>query len=195
MNDGDVGAEGFFSFTANAGREPVRFERRLPSELDVLIPRFFKFRAFLAGVVGLCNSKKVFGEFSDEPLSALRDLKSGTNEEGVVLAMGDSGEGPGEGSVTEDESMVEIVVVGELSDDSDASVDVLSRWTWKAEKWEFEVFEPLGMFPLEAGRPMVLPLALVPLRSDRPFIPVLLTSSPKTDMNEGIGRADVLELV
>jgi hypothetical protein len=41
--------------------------------------------------------------------------------------MGDSGDGPGEGSVTEEESMVEMVVVGELSEDSDANVEVLSR--------------------------------------------------------------------
>jgi hypothetical protein len=38
--------------------------------------------------------------------------------------MGDSGEGPGEGSVTDDESIVEIVVVGELSDEA---VELLSR--------------------------------------------------------------------
>lgn len=42
----------------------------------------------------------------------------------MILGMGDSGEGPGEGSVTEDESMVDIVVVGELSEDA---VELLSR--------------------------------------------------------------------
>lgn len=194
MKDGDAGAEVFFSFFATAGRGAVGLERRLLSEVDVLIPRFFKFLGFFAGVVGLCNSKKVLGEFSDEPLSILRDLKSATKEEGAALAMGDSGDGPGEGSVTEDESIVEMVVVGELSEDSDANVEVLSRCTWKAEKDGFAECEPVGMFPLEAGRPIWLPWEAVPLRSDRSLSPVLLPSSPKTDMNDGMCGANVLEL-
>ena len=40
---------------------------------------------------------------------------------------GVSGEGPGDGSVIEDESSVETVVVGEESDDSEADVEMLSR--------------------------------------------------------------------
>ena len=129
MKDGDVGAEGFFSLGATTGKEAVAVHRRFPRELAVLIPKFFRFRAFLAGVTGLANSKKVVGEFSDEPLSVLRDLKSATNEDGAVLADGDSGDGPGDVSVAEELSIVEIVVVGELSSDSEANVDVLSRWT------------------------------------------------------------------
>lgn len=70
----------------------------------------------------------MFGDKSDDPWSVRRERKSATNEEGAAFAMGDSGEGPGDGSVTDEESMVDIVVVGELSDESDARVEVLSRW-------------------------------------------------------------------
>lgn len=124
MKDGDGGAELFFSFFSMTGSEAVGLVRRLVSEVDVLIPRFFRFRGFFAGVVGRCSSKKVLGEESCGPVSALRDRKSATNEVGAALAMGDSGDGPGDGSVTEEESIVDIVVVGELSEDA---VDVLSR--------------------------------------------------------------------
>lgn len=124
MKEGEGGSELFFSFFPTAGRDAAGFMRRLPSEVDVLIPRFFRFRGFFAGVVGLCSSKKVFGDESCEPLSVLRDRKSATNDEDAAFATGDSGDGPGDGSVTDEESMVEMVVVGELSDDV---VDVLSR--------------------------------------------------------------------
>ena len=128
INDGDVGADVFFSFFVSMGRVDVGFCRRLPSELAVLIPRFFRFRGFFAGVVGRASSKKVVGELSRELFSVRLERKSGTKDEGtVVLATGDSGEGPGEGSVTELESMVDIVVVGLESEDSEANVDVESR--------------------------------------------------------------------
>lgn len=126
MKEGEVGAEVFFSFLATMGRE-VLDPRRFVKDVAVLIPRFLRFLGFLAGVVGRCNSKKVLGELSAELFSDLRDRKSDTNDEGATLAMGDSGEGPGEGSVTDEESMVDIVVVGEESEDSEAKVDVLSR--------------------------------------------------------------------
>jgi hypothetical protein len=129
IKEGDVGAEVFFSFVASTGNDAVGLARKLLRELDVLMPKFFKFRAFFAGVVGLCSSKKVLGDDSADPLSVLRGLKSGEKDVGAAFAIGDSGDGPGEGSVTEDESMVEMVVVGELSEDSDANVDVLSRCT------------------------------------------------------------------
>lgn len=141
MKDGEAGAEGFFSLGATTGRVEVAVHRRLPRELAVLIPRFFRFRAFFAGVTGLASSKKVVGEFSDEPLSVLLDLKSATKDDGAIFAEGDSGDGPGDISVAEELSMVEMVVVGELSSDSDARVDVLSRWTWKAANGTVEELE------------------------------------------------------
>jgi hypothetical protein len=94
----------------------------------VLIPRFLRFRGFLAGVVGRCNSKNVLDE-SPDGCSALLDLKSATNDEGAsVLPRGDSGDTPGDGSVTDDESMVEMVVVGELSEEAVELLSRLSLW-------------------------------------------------------------------
>ena len=46
-------------------------------------------------------------------------------EDRGISVMGDSGEELGEGSERDDESMVEMVVVGEESVESDACVDVL----------------------------------------------------------------------
>lgn len=124
MKDGDAGAEGFFSFLSTTSVEAFWAVRRFPSEEEVLMPRFFKFRGFLAGVVGLASSKKVFVLGSCDGLSVLRDRKSATKEVEAVFATGDSGDCPGDGSVTVEESMVEMVVVGELSEEA---VDVLSR--------------------------------------------------------------------
>jgi hypothetical protein len=91
----------------------------------VLMPRFLRFRGFFAGVVGRCSSKKALGDASADGGSVLRDLKSATNDNGAaVFARGDSGDTPGDGSVTDDESMVEMVVVGELSEEV---VELLSR--------------------------------------------------------------------
>jgi hypothetical protein len=127
MNKGDGGAELFFSCFSTAGREAVGFKRRLPNDVEVLIPRFLRLRGFLAGVVGLCSSKKVLGDDSWEPASVLRDRKSATKDVDA-FATGDSGDGPGDGSVTEEESMVDIVVVGELSDEAVEVLSRLSRW-------------------------------------------------------------------
>lgn len=127
INNGDGGAELFFSFGATAMGAGV-CARKLLSEDAVLIPRFLRFRGFFAGVVGRCSSKKGPAAGSPAEGSVLRDLKSATkDEDAIVFARGDSGDTPGEGSVTDDESMVEMVVVGELSEEP---VDVLSRLSW-----------------------------------------------------------------
>jgi hypothetical protein len=124
INSGEGGAELFLSLLTTPIGAGV-WPRRLVREVVVLMPRFFKFRAFFAGVVGLCNSKKALGDESPGLVSGLRDRKSATKEEeAAVLANGDSGEAPGDGSVTEEESIVEMVVVGELSDEA---VELLSR--------------------------------------------------------------------
>lgn len=124
MKSGEGGAELFlslFTTATGAGVCPRRFVR----EVVVLMPRFFKLRAFLAGVVGRCSSKKALGDESPGLVSGLRDRKSATKDDAAaVLARGDSGETPGDGSVTDDESMVEMVVVGELSEEA---VELLSR--------------------------------------------------------------------
>lgn len=49
------------------------------------------------------------------------------NDDSAASVIGDSGEELGEGSDNDDESTVDIVVVGEESVESDACVDVLSR--------------------------------------------------------------------
>lgn len=152
MNKGEGGAELFFSCFSTAGREAVGFTRRLPNDVEVFIPRFLRLRGFFAGVVGRCSSKKVLGDDSWEPLSVLRDRKSATKDV-AVFATGDSGDGPGDGSVTEEESMVDIVVVGELSDEAVEVLSRLSRWVWNEEK---------GIaLPLVCGL-VITPCALVP---------------------------------
>jgi hypothetical protein len=152
INSGEGGAELFLSLGTTAMGAGV-WARRLLRDEVVLMPRFFKFRGFFAGVVGLCSSKKLFGDESPDGGSVLRDLKSATNEEGAtVLARGDSGDTPGDGSVTDDESMVEMVVVGELSEEAVEVLSRLSLCTWKEEKGA-----PVSVFPLEAGRATWLP--------------------------------------
>jgi hypothetical protein len=134
MKRGEGGAELFLSLLTRpigAGLWP----RRLVSDVVVLMPRFFRFRAFFAGVVGLCNSKKAVDDDSAWLVSGRRERKSATNEdEAAVLASGDSGDAPGEGSVTDEESMVEMVVVGELSDEAVELLSRLSVCMWKEEK-------------------------------------------------------------
>jgi hypothetical protein len=134
MKSGEGGAELFLSLLTNPNGAGL-WPRRLVREVVVLMPRFFKFRAFFAGVVGLCSSKKALGDESAGLVSGLRERKSATNEDdAAVLARGDSGETPGEGSVTDEESMVEMVVVGELSDEAVELLSRLSVCMWKEEK-------------------------------------------------------------
>lgn len=194
IKEGEVGADVFLSLFTRSGSEPVGAARRLLRDVDVLIPKFFRFLGFFAGVVGLCSSKKVFGEQSDELVSVLLDRKSATKEDGVAFEMGDSGDGPGEGSVTDEESIVEMVVVGELSDDSDANVEVLSRCTWKAAKGPVFDVGPTGKFPLEAGRPTWLPWAPSDLFFGSSFISLFAGSSPNTDIKVGMGGTKVREV-
>lgn len=154
MKRGEGGAELFLSLGTTATGAGF-CARRLLSDDVVLIPRFFRFRGFFAGVVGLCSSKKLLGDESPGLGSVRLDLKSATKDEGAaVFARGDSGEGPGDGSVTDDESMVEMVVVGELSEDA---VELLSRLSWCM--WKEEKGAPVIVFPLEAGSATLPPFA------------------------------------
>lgn len=177
INSGEGGAELVLSSgatTIGAGA----WLRRLLKEEAVLMPRFFKFRGFLAGVVGRCSSKKVLADASPETGSVLRDRKSATKEQGVmVFAKGDSGDTPGEGSVTEDESIVEMVVVGELSEEAVELLSRLSRWRWKEENGV-----PGFVFPLVCGR-----AGVVPFTKPWPGGAEACCSEPKTAPNEGMG--------
>lgn len=84
MNNGDGGAELFFSFGATAMGAGV-WARRLPRDEAVLMPRFLRFRGFFAGVVGRCSSKKVFEAASPDDCSVLRERKSATNDKGATV--------------------------------------------------------------------------------------------------------------
>jgi hypothetical protein len=64
----------------------------------------------------------------------LKREESMTYVSGEVLFAGDSGDGPGEGSVMEEPSRVETVVVGEESEDSDVDVEMESWCWWKTAK-------------------------------------------------------------
>jgi len=86
--------------------------------------RFFKFRAFFAGVAGRCISKN--GSVLDRS-GGLKRLPSPIVDRGEMCDAGVSGEVPGDDSDMEEESMVETVVVGEESEDSEADVEVLFR--------------------------------------------------------------------
>jgi hypothetical protein len=89
----------------------------------VLTARPLRFRGFFDGADDFCISKK--GNLVDSDLT----MSSPLNREASItndMGAGVSGEGPGEGSVMEEESR-ETVVVGEDSADSEAEVEVLSR--------------------------------------------------------------------
>ena len=91
--------------------------------------RFLRLRGFFGGVAGLCWSAKKGCGGESLLLSPLGDAvdESAMCNDGETFPDGDSGDGPGEGSVTEEESTVETVVVGEESEESEFEVDVLSR--------------------------------------------------------------------
>jgi hypothetical protein len=110
--------------------------------------RFLRLRAFFAGVAGRCISKK--GSVLDLSGGLNRDASAMPDNEEMLEEPGVSGEVPGEDSVIEEESIVDTVVVGEESEDSDADVDSLFRGWWKLEKGGFiEQYEPS---PEDAGR-------------------------------------------
>lgn len=183
MKRGEGGAELFLSLLAWAAAGAAGpWARRLVSEVVVLMPRFFRLRAFFAGVVGRASSKKLFPVKTPSDVSGLRALKSAAKEWFAILAMGDSGEGPGEGSVTDDESMVEIVVVGELSEEAVELESRESWWLWKDEKGA-----PCIVVPVEVRCATLLPCAVVVSRSGVCEGPTLCGSPPKTAPNEGMG--------
>jgi hypothetical protein len=90
--------------------------------------RFFVFRAFLPGESGrLYPGGGLVGEHTDRSSvdAIIPHLLEEKDERGKIET-GDSGDEPGDVSVIEDESTVEIVVVGDESAEADADVEVLS---------------------------------------------------------------------
>jgi len=93
----------------------------------VFTARFFRFRGFFPGVKGLCRSNRAaFCEFVLTSSAVRGRAGSMTIDVSGVFAIGDSGELPGDISVTLESSFVEAVVVGEEPADSEAEVEVLS---------------------------------------------------------------------
>lgn len=91
-------------------------EEVLPVFRDVSTARFLRFRPFF-GAAGFCISKK--GLLSSDVRGRIIPAVN-------VVGGGDSGDDPGEGSVALESSTVDIVVVGEDSDDP--FVVSLSLW-------------------------------------------------------------------
>ena len=150
-NTGDTGA-GTLSIVVTvceaAGGAEVTARLKEYVAVVVSTARFLRLRAFFAGVAGRCISKK--GSVLDLSGGLNRDASAMPNNEKMLEEPGVSGEVPGEDSVMEEESIVDTVVVGEESEDSDADVDVLFRGWWKLEKGGFmEQYEPS---PEDAGR-------------------------------------------
>jgi hypothetical protein len=122
----DTGSCGFGDL-----RGAVAIARPRLYDAVVLTARFLRFRGLLAEDAGRCNSNTgsvgscwVVG-FS---IGVKRDSFMAND-----MAVGDCGEGPGDGSVMLEESK-ETVVVGDESVDSDADVEVLCLGLWKGLK-------------------------------------------------------------
>lgn len=133
MKEGVVGAESGCDDSTAEAVEMANFGSCGPclTDADMFRERFFMFRTFLPGDSGRLRPgrfKSELGGGSITPCSGewsldLRDLK----DESGVIETADSGDELGEGSVMDEESSVEIVVVGEESVDSELMVEVLSR--------------------------------------------------------------------
>jgi hypothetical protein len=89
--------------------------------------RFFVLRAFLPGESGrLYPGGGLVGEHIDRSsVDEIPHLLEEKDESGSI-EIGDSGDEPGDVSAMEDESTVEIVVVGEESAEAEVEVEVLS---------------------------------------------------------------------
>jgi len=116
------------SLSAGLVRDTDVLTERAVFELPVVFTaRFFRFRGFLPGVKGLCSSKN---EADCEFVLMSSDVRGRAGSTIIdtswVFAVGDSGEEPGDISVTLESSFVEAVVVGDEPAESEADVDVLS---------------------------------------------------------------------
>jgi len=116
------------SLSAGLIRGTAVLTERAVFELPVVFTaRFFRLRGFLPGVEGLCRSKNgadcefvlISSNVRGRGGSTTMDISCG-------FAIGDSGEEPGDISVTLESSFVEAVVVGEEPAESEADVEVLS---------------------------------------------------------------------
>lgn len=133
MNEGDAGAEIGCEDSTTEAVEMASLGSCAPGlvVVDMFKERFFMFRIFLPGDSGRVRPGRGRSEpggdsiplFSGNWLVNLKDLKDVRG----AIETADSGDELGEGSVTDEESSVEIVVVGDESVDSEFTVEVLSR--------------------------------------------------------------------
>jgi hypothetical protein len=149
-NTGDTGAGALsIAVIICEGATGAEVTARLKGYVAVAVStaRFLRLRAFFAGVAGRCISKK--GSVLDLSGGLNRDASAMPGNEEMLEEPGVSGEVPGD-SVIEEESIVDTVVVGEESEDSDADVDALFRGWWKLEKGGF--IEQYEQSPEDTGR-------------------------------------------
>jgi len=183
--EGEDGAEVCSGATAGGGAKGAdMMARPRLYALVVFTARFFRFRGFFAEVFGRCMSKK--GVWPGSVIVRSGGLKRAVSMacvRGEVLLAGDSGEGPGDGSVMEDESRVEMVVVGDESEDSDVDVEMLSCCWWKTAK---------GGLIVVARSLLDRSFSVAEAwRSASSSNSLLVDSSSKTVIKDGIGAAKV----
>lgn len=157
--------------------------------MDVLTDRFFIFRIFLFGESARSTPGRIGNELEKLSLWFFSSIMPRPGTELVLRFLndvygrrdsGDSGGELGEGSVRED-SIVEMVVVGE--DSTDSKVDVESRRIIDDAK----VFGILENLMVDPDASVDIGLLLLDSSLSGPF--------PNTDMNEGIDASSDCELV
>lgn len=183
MNEGDAGADIGCEDSTTEAVEMASVGSCAPglADADIFNERFFMFRTFLPGDSGRARPGRVRTEPSGgsiPPFSAdwplvLKDRKDVSG----VIETADSGDELGDGSVTDEESRVEIVVVGDESVDSEFMVEVLSRCCGCAGK---RLVSDALLFVTIS----VLFLSLVVTGSPSLFS-FISELSPNTDMNDG----------
>lgn len=115
INEGDGGSDD------NASTLEFKFNARLLGFLN------FRGEGDVIGRSSLSGSRIGLGSTIFRPWNESNPKCELENDDSGIKVIGDSGDELGEGSDNEDESTVDMVVVGEESVESDACVDVLSR--------------------------------------------------------------------
>lgn len=185
MNEGDAGAKIGCEDSIIEAVEMASLGSCAPGLLDVDMfkERFFMFRTFLPGDSGRVRPGKVRSELGGDSIPPFSGdwpvEREDRKDESVGIETADSGDELGEGSVTDEESSVEIVVVGEESVESELTVEVLSRCCGCGGEGENSVWVVL-----------LFAMVSVLLRSFVAAVPSPLLSfiselSPNTDMNDG----------
>ena len=193
INEGDAGAEiGCDDSTAEAVETPS-LGSCAPDlvDVDMFKERFFMFRTFLPGDSGRVRPGRGRSEPGGDSIPPFSgdwpvDRKDRKDERGGIETA-DSGDELGEGSVTDEESNVEMVVVGEESVDSELTVEVLSRCC--ACEGKNAVSDVLLYAMLS-----VLPCSLV-AAAPSSLLSFISELSPNTDINDGNEANNACDLI